>query len=150
MYKKFFALSFIAAIVSLSNAEAQVSHHPDLVKLDKEAELMLDSAAKHMILFILTKSTSDYDKAQNLVVQGDTLNEKLERKALQDYKLTKLDSYILERDDEIRAYANKDLKAEILSEKTTNEHVHFKGGHYNVGPKAKQRYEEFTEYLPKN
>lgn len=150
MYKKFFTLSFVAGLLVLSNAEAQVSRHSELVKLDKDSEILMDSAAKHMILFILTKDINDYDKALLLVKQGDSINTKLERKALQEYKLTKLDSYILDRDEEVKAYSDKDLKDEILAEKATSEHIHFKGGHYNVGPKAKQRYQEFTEYLPKN
>lgn len=150
MYKKILTLSFVAAVISLGSAQAQFSKHPELNKMDTQAELLLDSAAKHMIYFILTKNTSDFDKAQSLVVQADSLNEQLERKAVQQYKITKMDSYIIERDDEIKSYAEKGLKEEILAEKTTTEHVHFKGGHYNVGPKGKQRFEEFTEYLPKN
>lgn len=150
MYKKFFTLIFVAGLLTYSNAEAQISMHPELVKLDKDSELMMDSAAKHMILFILTKNTADYDKAQKLVKKGDSINTKIERKVMEEYKMTKIDSYILERDEEVKAYSDKNLKAEILSETATSEHLHFKGGHYNVGPKAKQRYEEFTQYLPKN
>ena len=150
MYKKFFTLIFAAGLLAYSNAEAQIGMHPELAKLDKDSEVLLDSAAKHMILFILTKNTSDYDKALILAKKGDSINTKIERKATEEYKMTKIDSYILERDEEVKAYSNKDLKAEILAEKSTSEHVHFKGGHYNVGPKAKQRYEEFAQYLPKN
>ncbi len=150
MIKKIFTLATLAFTACIINVQAQFKHHPELNKMDTKIEFLLDSAAKHMILFVLTKNSTDYDKAQFLVKQADSLNEVLERKAINEYKVTKIDSYILDRDEEIKTYANKDLKQQILIEKNGNEKVHFKLHTYIVGPKAKEWYEEFAQYLPKN
>ena len=44
------------------NANLSMGQSHEIKKLDKDVELLLDSAAKHMVSFILTQKEAEYDR----------------------------------------------------------------------------------------
>ncbi len=142
-------LIFLIFVTIGFQAQAQFHKYPELKKIDEQLDVALDSSAKHMIMFILTKNESDYDMAISTVNKADSLNKYFLKEA-GDKKL-KLDEYQIEgRRDEIKQFFAKKLKAEILAEKKKSEHVKFRHHKYEVGPKALSYYEKFIEFLPRN
>jgi hypothetical protein len=123
-------------------------------KLDTQVELLLDSAAKHMLLFILSKDEGAYNTSMKKIEEAEALNKGLEP------KLTYLKGNALElekeelesRKDEFKDYHDASLKDAILKEadKDRTQSMKFHGKPYKVGKVSKAKYDVFIAYLPKN
>jgi hypothetical protein len=115
---------------------------------------MLDSAAKHMITFILTQKETEYTLAMDKVARAEDLNETLTKKKAEEKGVAKKieDELIEERKEEFASYKTASLKDDVLGEKAEQRKikVKFKGQGYTVGEKSKKYYDVFSEYLPKN
>lgn len=145
MNKRFtFVLASLLAFVSMS-AFAQTHH--ELAKMDKDVELLLDTAAKHMVNFVLTQKESEYNLAVEKVNKAEELNNTLIDKG------AKFDAAVLEdRKEEIASYKDASIKTTILNEKASDRKlkVKFKGQTYSVSDKSKKLFDQFSADLPKN
>lgn len=147
MKKSIIFLSVLMVFALQTNA--QLHKYPELKKMDQQLDIALDSAAKHMIMFILAKNEDDYNLAISTVNKADSLNKSFLKEAGE--KKLKLDEYqVVGRRDEIKLFFTKKLKSEILAEKKTTDHIKFRHHKYEVGPKAISYYEKFIEFLPRN
>ncbi|MFN8416687.1 MAG: hypothetical protein U0U66_10180 [Cytophagaceae bacterium] len=120
--------------------------------LTEKTELLLDSATKHMLYFIVSKNTAEYDKAMDLVSQAKMHNAELANqvKGLKGATATSYQGDVKENEDEIAAFEAPNLKETVLNDKDKHEHVHFKGGHYDLGKTSKHLFDKFSMFLPAN
>ena len=126
----------------------------EINKLDKQVELGLDSAAKHMVIFILTQKEDEYNTAMSKLADAETLNNTLIEKAKNEKGIAgKIENEIIEdRKEEIESYKDQSIKSTVMDEKPADRKIKikFKGHAYMVGAKSKKLYDLFTMYLPKN
>jgi hypothetical protein len=123
-------------------------------KMDTKVELLMDSAAKHMLLFILSKNEAEYDISMKKIEEAEAMNKELEP------KLTHLKGNALEiekeeledRKEELASYHDAKLKDSILNEadKDRTQAMKFHGKTYKLGKVSKTKYDVFSTYLPKN
>jgi hypothetical protein len=120
--------------------------------LVKKTELLLDSAAKHMLYFIVGKDEAEYNKAMDLVSQAKMHNAELANqvKSLKGPTATSYQGDVKENEDEIAAFEVANLKETVLNDKDKHEHVHFQGKHYDIGKTSKHLYDKFLMFLPAN
>jgi hypothetical protein len=137
----------ILTVLIFNYTFAQFHKNDELRELDTKIDINLDSAAKHMIMFVLTKNLSDYETSMQYLTVADSLNTYFLK--LCKAKGIKLDAYQQEgRLDEIKSLKNKKVKDEILADEKNNVVVKFRHKKYEIGPKAKKYFDEFTEFLP--
>ncbi|MCU0417738.1 MAG: hypothetical protein MUE33_11200 [Cytophagaceae bacterium] len=121
--------------------------------LSEKTELFLDSAAKHMLTFIVTKNEAEYDRSMALVNQAKASNVDLEKQIKGIKSKATLASYqstVKENIDEIAAFETTGIKNTILNDTGKQEHVHFQGKHYDIGKTSKHLFDKFSMYLPAN
>lgn len=151
MKKPFFLLLMI--IFSLAATVSKGQHH-EVNKLDKRIELLLDTAAKHMVNFILTQKEPEYNIAMEKIAQAEALNDSLMILVKDEKGIAgKIENGIIEdRKEEIASYKEPSLKTSILNEKAADRKVkvRFRGDTYMVSPKSKKLYDLFLGYLPRN
>lgn len=146
---------FLFVLVTLFSLNTSIgqSHH-EINKLDKEVELLLDSAAKHMVSFILTQKEAEYTMAMERITKAEALHQTVITKTEGEKGLAgKIEKEIIEeRNEEFESYKNQSLKSDILNEKSEARKikVKFKGQTYYLSQKSKQSYDLFLSYLPKN
>jgi len=142
------------AIFAGFHATAQKTTVADYEKVDVQVELLLDSAAKHMLLFIFTKNESEYNTALARIEEAEKLNLILEKKVdgLSGATLKTEKQELEDRKEEFESYHDPKLKSEIMKEtdKERTTAVKFKGKAYNVGKVSKAKYDLFIAYLPRN
>jgi hypothetical protein len=128
--------------------------HHEINQLDKNIEKLLDSAAKHMITFILEKQLKEFETAMDLVSQADNLNKKVEDLAAKEhgYGLKVEQSVIEDRKEEIFSYYQNDAKAIVLNtrSKICSEKIKFRGKSFKVSRESAALFEIYIDYLPKN
>ncbi|MFN3403896.1 MAG: hypothetical protein ACK40G_07365 [Cytophagaceae bacterium] len=128
--------------------------HQEISKLDKELDLKLDTAAKYMILYILTGKEEAYDKSQEVINECEQMNDKLAGmlKNAKGLSAQAEAESVEENKEEIKAYRDPKVKADVSSatDKDKTLKVKFKHVTYDVSPAQKKRYEQFSIYLPKN
>ncbi len=151
--KTLFTTLFLLAFTFIAYQSNAQGHH-DINKLDKEIELLLDSSAKHMVLFILEQKESEYDLAIEKVTRAEAMNEDLITKSKGEKGIAgKIeDELIQERKEEIATYKKKTLKTDIMNEKPAARKVKVKhkGKNYLLTDKSKKLYDLFLSYVPKN
>lgn len=120
--------------------------------LVSKTELLLDSAAKHMLHFIVGKDEAEYGKAMDLVAQAKMHNAELANqvKGLKGATANSYQGDVKENEDEIAAFEAEGLKNTVLNDKDKHEHVHFQGKHYDIGKTSKHLYDKFLMFLPAN
>jgi hypothetical protein len=149
---KYLYLFAFISFLSINSSSAQSTH--EINKLDKETELLLDSAAKHMTLFILTQNAAEYDLAIEKVNRAEEDNKTLVTKSANEKGVAgKIEKELIsEREEEIASYRQVSLKEDILKEKASDRKVKvkFKGKPYSLSAKSKKHFDLFSSYLPKN
>ena len=143
-------LSLFCAMLLTNTVKAQ----HEINKLDTEVEVLLDSAAKHMLNFIVTQKESEYNTAMDKITKAESINEELIKKNKEAKGAgVKLEDELLEeRKEEFESYKDQSIKSTVMGEKTDQRKikVKFKGQPYNIGDKSKKYYDVFITYLPKN
>jgi len=150
-------LLLVVLVAAFQTAFSQEQHHKEYAefnKMDAKLELLMDSAAKHMIFFILNQSEEEYNKSLAIISQGDSLYRIMVEMVAkhhgnhQDLEKTELS----DRKDEFALYKDPKLKPMILAEtaKQRTEKVKFHGKSYLLTSKSKAKLEIFEEFLPRN
>jgi DNA topoisomerase VI subunit B len=153
--KKLFTVAVTVLVIFISSyASAQKTSVAEYEKIDVQVELLLDTAAKHMLYFILTKSESEYNTALVQIEEAEKLNKILEKKVdgLTGTTL-KLEKQELEdRKEEFVNYHDPKLKSDIMDEadKDRTTVAKFRGKAYKVGKASQAKYDIFITYLPRN
>jgi hypothetical protein len=154
MKRIFTGIIVVLAIFIGSNTSAQKSAAVEYEKTDVQVELLLDSAAKHMLLFILTKNEPEYNTSLALIKEAEKLNAELGKKVntLSGNSLKIEKQELEDRKEEFESYHEADLKSDIMKEadKNRTDIVKFKGKAYTTGKVSKAKYDIFITYLPKN
>jgi hypothetical protein len=154
MKNKLLLLMLVIFIFAASTAKGQAQAKAEYEKVDTKVELLLDSAAKHMLLFILSKNEAEYNISLKKIEEAELLNKELEPKL----KLLKGNALELEKEEledrkgEFASYHDEKLKEIILNEadKDRTQPVKFHGKAYKLGKTSKAKYDVFNIYLPKN
>jgi hypothetical protein len=146
-------LLFIIAFTFVTfTAHSQTKTEYD--KIDKNVELLLDSAAKHMLLFILSKNEAEYNTSLKKIEEAEALNKDLPSKLghLKGNALELEKEELESRNDELKDYHDAGLKDAIMNEadKDRTQSVKFHGKSYKIGKVSKTKYDTFIQYLPKN
>jgi len=155
MKKSILLLTILFLGVKVSFAQEQHHHEKaEYDKLDGQLELLMDTAAKHMIMFILTQKEDEYNTSQATIKQADTLYQsivKLVATHKGNHKQIEQDE-LADTKEEFAPYKDTKLKQMILAEtaKQRTEKVKFHGKSYMVSSKSKQKLELFEEFLPRN
>lgn len=141
-------LLFIAVQVN-----AQHTHH-DIAKLDGQVEAAMDTAAKHMCMFILTQDVKQYESSMSHIAHADSLNKSLVSILNHEKSLAtpEMKSEIQERSEEFQSYYKTGIKEEVLAEKAADRKTKYKfhGKSYMVGKNSQKWINEFVQYLPAN
>jgi hypothetical protein len=149
--KHLFVLTFFS-FLALQSLWAQSIH--EINKLDKETELLLDSAAKHIVHFILTQKESEYHSALEKIGRAEAGNKTIIEKSAKEKGVAgKIEKELIsEREEEIASYKNASLKEDVLREKASDRKipVKYKGQSYTLSTKSKNLFDLYTSYLPKN
>jgi hypothetical protein len=147
------AVTVLVTMASLQ-VNAQKNDVAEYEKKDRKVELLLDTAARHMILFVLSRNETEYNNSMNNIAEAEKLNAELEKKVdvLSGNALAIEKQELEGRKEEIGSYKDENLKNDIISEtdKDRTIQVKFKGKSYNVGKLSKAKYDLFSTYLPKN
>ncbi|MBX9850331.1 MAG: hypothetical protein K2X86_01075 [Cytophagaceae bacterium] len=142
------SLFCVTLVTNLAKAQHEIN------KLDTQVEVLLDSAAKHMISFIVTQNESEYNASMEKISRAQSINEELiqKNKAAKGTAMKLEDELLEERKEEFDSYKDQSLKSTVMGEKPEQRKikVKFKGQSYNIGEKSKKYYDIFTTYLPKN
>jgi hypothetical protein len=155
MMKKIFT-GAVAVLVTMAclKANAQKTDIAEYERNDRKVELLLDTAARHMILFVLSRNEAEYNTSMNNIAEAEKLNAELEKKVdvLTGNALTIEKQELEDRKEEIGSYKDQNLKTDIMNEsdKERTIQVKFKGKAYNVGKLSKAKYDLFSTYLPRN
>lgn len=148
----FLLYTFLLTGFAARTQHAHVQH--EVNKLDREVELLLDTAAKHMVNFILTQNEPEYHLAQEKISRAEELNAKLASLASEEKGLGgKIEKQILEdRQEELTSYKDATIKTKVMSEKPADRKlkVKFKGNSYKLTSSSKKLFEIFHSYLPQN
>ncbi|MFL5728140.1 MAG: hypothetical protein ACJ75J_01530 [Cytophagaceae bacterium] len=143
----------LAMFAGFEKASAQKTA-AEYEKKDTQVELLLDTAAKHMIIFILTKNESEYNTSIARIEEAEKLNAELEKNVtVLTGGALKLEKQELEdRKEEFASYKEPSLKSDIMNEadKDRTTVTKFRGKAYNTGKVSKAKYDVFSTYLPKN
>ena len=138
-------------------AFSQEEHHKEKAeysKMDTQLEHLMDSAAKHMIYFILSQKEQEYSNSMAIISQADSLYNKMVKVVAThkgNHQVTEQDE-LTDRKEELGAYKDTKLKQSIMAEtaKQRTEKVKFHGKSYLLSAKSKSKFEVFEEYLPRN
>jgi hypothetical protein len=143
------SLVLITLFLALVSFDTKAQHH-EITKLDNQIELMLDSAAKHMINFILTKKEAEYKTAVDKASKAEDLNKTMLTKAASlNAKIEK--DVEDDRDDEIKSYKDQSIKDIVLNDKGLGKsQIKYHGQTYTVSEKSKKLFDTFSSYLPRN
>lgn len=146
---KTLSLVLITLFLNMVSVDIQAQHH-ELTKLDNQIELMLDSAAKHMINFILTKNEAEYKTAVDKAGKAEELNKSMLTKAAG--LNAKIEKDVEEdRLDEIKTYKDQSIKDIVVNDKgISKSQVKYHGQTYTISEKAKKLFDTFSSYLPRN
>jgi len=143
------SLVLITLFPALASMNASAQHH-EITKLDNQIELMLDSAAKHMINFILTKKEAEYKTAIDKANKAEELNKTMLTKAASlNAKIEK--NVEDDRLDEIKSYQDESIKDAVLNDKGLGKsQIKYHGQTFLISEKSKKLYDTFSSYLPRN
>ena len=147
-------LLLMLLILTFATFTVKAQTKAEYEKLDTKVELLLDSAAKHMLLFILSKDEKEYDSSLKKIEEAEELNKGLESKLsvlkgnTQEIEIEELE----DRKTEFKDYHDAGLKDAILKEadKDRTQAMKFHGKSYKIGKVSKAKYDVFSAYLPKN
>ena len=144
---------FILLLFAAVQVNAQHTHH-DVAKLDDQVELAMDTAAKHMCLFILTQNVKQYESAMANITHADSLNKSLVSILNHEKSLgtPEMKSEIQERSEEFQSYYKTGIKEEVLAEKPADRKIKYKfhGKSYLIGKNSEKWINQFVEFLPAN
>jgi hypothetical protein len=148
--KHLYVILFVLS--ALISAQAQTDSKAMVRDLDKKTDALLDSASKHMIIFILGKDATHYDKSLNLAAEAKKNNIRLDSlsKTTHGIMAKEINEFIAEDIEEINALTDPDLKQAVLNDKGQTEKVTFKGKKYSVGKPSKDLYNKFIGFIPAN
>jgi hypothetical protein len=152
MKNKLLLLTLIIFTFAAFSVKAQTK--AEYEKLDTKVELLMDSAAKHMLLFILSKDEAEYNTSLKKIEEAQGLNKELETKmtVLKGNALEIEKEELEDRKAELKDYQDAGLKDAILKEadKDRTQSIKFHGKSYKIGKTSKAKYDIFSVYLPKN
>jgi hypothetical protein len=119
-------------------------------RYEDDVEILLDSAAARMIQFILVKDTSCYKVSMDYVKLAKTYNDsiKLDLKTKSIYK--HLEPAVMDNEEEISAYYQKGLYHNVMVDNQKNIKINYRFKKYYVGPRRKEYFNTFIEFLPRN
>jgi len=150
-------LLLVVLLFGFQTAFSQEEHHKEhaeYTKLDNKLELLMDSAAKHMIYFILTQKEEEYNNSLAIIDQADSLYLKMKDMVAKHHGNHKEleQTELNDRKEEFALYMDKKLKPMILAEtaKQRTEKVKFHGKSYLLTSKSKAKLEIFEEFMPRN
>ena len=148
---KHISLLFVLCSLSFNALHAQ-SDAKMVRDLDKKTDLLLDSASRHMITFILGKDASHHDKAVALSLEAKKNNIKLDSlsKTTHGVMAKEINEFIAEDVEEINALTDPDIKQTVLADKGQTEKITYKGKKYTVGKPSKDLYDKFIGFIPAN
>jgi hypothetical protein len=152
MKNKLILLTLVIFAFATFTVKAQTK--AEYEKVDTQVELLLDSAAKHMLLFILSKNEAEYNTSLKKIEEAETLNKDLPSKLghLKGNALELEKEELESRKDEFKDYHDAGLKDAIMNEadKDRTQSMKFHGKAYKIGKVSKAKYDTFIQYLPKN
>ena len=151
------SLLLLVLFLGCQVAFSQEEHHKEkaeYAKMDAQMELLMDSAAKHMIMFILTQKEMEYTTSMSIIGQADSLYKEMVKVVAGhkgSHKQIEQDE-LADRKEELTPYKDAKLKQMIMAEtaKQRTEKVKFHGKSYMLSTKSKAKFTVFEEYLPRN
>jgi hypothetical protein len=133
------------ALYAQKNKTSKEAH-----RLEDDVEILLDSAAARMIQFILVKDTASYSVSLNYVKRAKEYNDsiKMDLKSKTIYK--HLEPAVLDNEEEIAAYDDKNLYQGVLNDKQKNVKINYRFKKYYVGAVRKKYFDTYIQFLPRN